>query len=152
MLLSATKLEFLNLFFPMKYSQITYAIQELFLSHFHCPYKEKHKLGHPWCRRTLADQKFLKQLDFVLILKSSKPNLSSNNSQLLFLTYLYKILLKDVSYGITGYGVSRPEIQNQKDFCIKFNIPLRQFLHFENWTNGEPQYLAKIRVFKIDYF
>ena len=26
-------------------------------------------------------------------------------------------------YGITGYGVSRPGIQNSKDFCIKTNIP-----------------------------
>ena len=24
-------------------------------------------------------------------------------------------------------------------------------LNFENWTNGEPQYLAKIRGFKLDY-
>ena len=23
---------------------------------------------------------------------------------------------------------------------------------FENWTGGEPQYLAKIRVFNVDYF
>ena len=29
---------------------------------------------------------------------------------------------------------------------------LRQLLNFENWTNGKPQYLAKIRVFKVDYF
>ena len=28
----------------------------------------------------------------------------------------------------------------------------RKFLNFENWTNGEPQQLAKIRVFKVDYF
>ena len=27
------------------------------------------------------------------------------------------------NYGITGYGISSPEIQNQKDFCIKINIP-----------------------------
>jgi hypothetical protein len=26
-----------------------------------------------------------------------------------------------VAYGITGYGVSRPGIQNLKDFCIKIN-------------------------------
>ena len=25
-------------------------------------------------------------------------------------------------------------------------------LSFENWTSREPQYLAKIRVFKADYF
>ena len=27
-----------------------------------------------------------------------------------------------------------------------------KFLNFENWTNGEPQLLAKIRVFKVAYF
>ena len=27
-----------------------------------------------------------------------------------------------VHYGITSYGVSRPGIQNKKDFCIKINI------------------------------
>ena len=25
-------------------------------------------------------------------------------------------------------------------------------MNFENWTNGEPQYYAKIRDFKLDYF
>ena len=25
-------------------------------------------------------------------------------------------------------------------------------MNFENWINGEPQKLAKIRVFKVDYF
>ena len=28
----------------------------------------------------------------------------------------------------------------------------RILLNFENWANGEPQWLAKIRVFKVDYF
>ena len=28
----------------------------------------------------------------------------------------------------------------------------RKILNFENWTNGEPQWLAKIRVFKVYYF
>ena len=28
-----------------------------------------------------------------------------------------------VRYGITDYGVSRPGIQNWKDFCMKINIP-----------------------------
>ena len=27
-----------------------------------------------------------------------------------------------------------------------------KFLNFENWTNGEPQLLAKIRGSKVDYF
>ena len=25
-------------------------------------------------------------------------------------------------------------------------------MNFENWTSGEPQYLAKITVFKVEYF
>ena len=28
----------------------------------------------------------------------------------------------------------------------------RKLLNFENWTNGEPHQLAKIRGFKDDYF
>ena len=27
-----------------------------------------------------------------------------------------------------------------------------KLLNFENWTNGDPQQLAKIKVFKADYF
>ena len=27
-----------------------------------------------------------------------------------------------------------------------------KILNFENWTNGEPQQLAKIRGLKVDYF
>ena len=26
-----------------------------------------------------------------------------------------------------------------------------KLLNFDKWTNGEPQQLAKIRVFKVDY-
>jgi hypothetical protein len=37
-------------------------------------------------------------------------------------------------------------------FLHKNQHAQRKLLNFENWTNGEPQYLAKIRVFKIDYF
>ena len=41
------------------------------------------------------------------------------------------VVLDDISqssaentrYGNTGYGVSRPGLQNQKDFCIRINIP-----------------------------
>ena len=28
----------------------------------------------------------------------------------------------------------------------------RKLLNFENWTNGEPQQLGKIRGFEVDYF
>ena len=27
-----------------------------------------------------------------------------------------------------------------------------KLLNFEDWTNGDPQQPAKIRVFKVDYF
>ena len=36
-------------------------------------------------------------------------------------------------------------------FLHKNQHAQRKLLNFENWTNGEPQYLAKIRVFKVDY-
>merc|ERR1712086_351841 len=37
-------------------------------------------------------------------------------------------------------------------FLHKNQHAQRKLLNFENWTSGEPQYLAKIRVFKVDYF
>ena len=37
-------------------------------------------------------------------------------------------------------------------FLPKNQHTQRKILNFENWTNGELQYLAKIRVFKVDYF
>ena len=37
-------------------------------------------------------------------------------------------------------------------FLPKNQRTQRKLLNFENWTNGEPQYLAKIRGFKVDYF
>ena len=55
-------------------------------------------------------------------------------------------------YGNIGNGVSSPGIQNQKDFCQEINCSQMKLFNFENWTNSEPQYLAKIRVFKMDYF
>ena len=38
-------------------------------------------------------------------------------------------------YGNTGCGVFKPGIQNQKDFCLKINIPIRKTLNFENWIS-----------------
>ena len=59
------------------------------------------------------------------------------------LQYLKKIITpqKESSshYGISGDGVSRPGIQNKKDFCIKINLPKEKLLNFENWANDEPQ-------------
>ena len=37
-------------------------------------------------------------------------------------------------------------------FLPKNHQTQRKLLNFENWTYGKPQYLAKIRVFKVDYF
>ena len=37
-------------------------------------------------------------------------------------------------------------------FLPKNQHTQRKFLNFENGTNGEPQYLAKFRGFKVDYF
>ena len=37
-------------------------------------------------------------------------------------------------------------------FLPKNQHTQRKLLTFENWTNGEPQHLAKIRLFKVDYF
>ena len=47
----------------------------------------------------------------------------------------------------TGYGVSNPGIQNQKDFCIKNNCSQMKLLNFENWCNGECQNLT----FKVNF-
>ena len=62
---------------------------------------------------------------------------------------MFLACLECIHYGVTSYGMSRPGIQNEKDFCIKINIPKRKLFTFENWTNGEPQQLAKIRVLKL---
>ena len=51
-------------------------------------------------------------------------------------------------YGNTGCGVFKRVVQNQK-FLPKNQLTQKNFLNFENWTNGEPQQLAKIRVFKV---
>ena len=40
----------------------------------------------------------------------------------------------------------------QERFLHKNQHAQRKLLNFENWTGGEPQYLAKIRVFNVDYF
>ena len=37
-------------------------------------------------------------------------------------------------------------------FLHKNQHTQRKLLNFEKWTNGEPQYLAKIRVCKVDDF
>ena len=37
-------------------------------------------------------------------------------------------------------------------FLHKNQHTQRKLLNFENWTNGVPQQLAKIRGFTVDYF
>ena len=51
-----------------------------------------------------------------------------------------------------GCGVFKQGYIKLKRFLHKNQRTQRKFLNFENWTNGEPQLLAKIRVFKVDYF
>ena len=52
-------------------------------------------------------------------------------------------------YGLWSFQMGYTKLER---ICIKINIPKRKLLNFENWTNGEPQYLAKIRGFRVDYF
>ena len=39
-----------------------------------------------------------------------------------FRGYSRRVEANSRQYGITGYGVSRPGIQNMKGFCIKINL------------------------------
>ena len=52
-------------------------------------------------------------------------------------------------YGLWSFQTEDTKLER---FLPKNQHTQRKFLNFENWTNGEPQYLAKIRVFKVDYF
>ena len=55
---------------------------------------------------------------------------------------------------IMALPVMEFQVQDTKleRFLHKNQQNQRNLLNFENWTNGEPQWLAKIRVFKVDYF
>ena len=64
----------------------------------------------------------------------------------------YGIYDGDVYYGITGYGVSRPGIQNRKGFCIKINLPKGNYWILRIGLMGSLSSLQKIRGFKVDYF
>ena len=52
-------------------------------------------------------------------------------------------------YGLWSFQTGYTKLER---FLQKNQHTQRKLLNFENWTNGEPQYLAKIRVFKVDYF
>ena len=41
---------------------------------------------------------------------------------------------------------------NSERFLHKNQHTQKKLLNFENWNNGKPQQLAKIRCFKVDYF
>jgi hypothetical protein len=50
-------------------------------------------------------------------------------------------------YGLWSFQTGGTKLER---FLPKNQHTQRKFLNFENWTNGEPQYLAKIRRFKVD--
>ena len=52
-------------------------------------------------------------------------------------------------YGLWSFQMGYTKLER---FLPKNQHTQRKFLNFENWTNREPQQLAKIRVFKVDYF
>ena len=47
---------------------------------------------------------------------------------------------------------SREGYKIKKIFFPENQYTQKNFLNFEDWTNGEPEWLVKIKVFKVDYF
>ena len=52
-------------------------------------------------------------------------------------------------YGLWSFQTGYMKLER---FLPKNQHTQRIFLNFKNWINGGPQKLAKIRVFKFDYF
>ena len=52
-------------------------------------------------------------------------------------------------YGISGYGVSRPGIQNKKGFCIKINLPKGNYWILRIGLMGSLSSLQKSEVLKL---
>ena len=52
-------------------------------------------------------------------------------------------------YGLWSFQTWYTKLER---FLHKNQHTQRKLLNFENWTSGGPQNLAKIRVFKADYF
>ena len=52
-------------------------------------------------------------------------------------------------YGLWSFQMGYIKLER---FLPNNQCTQRKLLNFENWTKGEPQELAKIRVFKGDYF
>ena len=53
------------------------------------------------------------------------------------------------SMGITGYGISRPVIQNYNYFCIRTNIPKENYWIFRIGLIGSHSSLHKSEIFKL---
>ena len=52
-------------------------------------------------------------------------------------------------YGLWSFQTGYTKLER---FLNKNQQTQRKLLKFENWTNEEPQWLAKIKGFKVDYF
>ena len=63
----------------------------------------------------------------------------------MYLLHLYRLW----QYGLWSFQTGYTNLER---FLQKNQHTQRKLLNFENWTNGEPQQLAKIRVFNVDYF
>ena len=98
--------------------------------------------------RTIAPVLFQK---FFLIRKVYlKPNTTSVFGIFFFhITKILKSFLTMWGYGITGYGGSRPGIQIQKDFCIKINIPKKNYWILRIGTMGSLSSLQKSEFLKL---
>ena len=78
--------------------------------------------------------------------------------ELFMLSYVIKSLNEQVliqhvctlqQYRLWSFQMGYTKLER---FLPKYQYTQRKFLNFDNWTNGKPQQLAKIRVFKVDYF
>ena len=83
-------------------------------------------------------------------------SLSNNLHCVLFqkqLTTIFLGLVRDIhivwQYGLWSFQTGGTKLER---FLPKNQHGQRKFLNFENWTIEEPQQLAKIRAFKVDYF
>ena len=76
--------------------------------------------------------------------KSSKELIRHRFFPTLFSRYHHSILWQ---YGLWSFQTGGTKLER---FLTKNQHTQRKLLNFENWTNGGPQKLAKIRVFKVD--
>jgi hypothetical protein len=64
----------------------------------------------------------------------------------IFFTFLFALCVK---YGTSGYGVSRPGIQNKKGFCIKINLPKGNYWILKIGLMGSLSSLQKSEFLKL---